>query len=192
MSKRRKKDYCESCGLCESKGHDYEIRLYLCKQCRMTVCNECRSKKLRCPRCASYDLPSNCKIVPPHENAGNPCGLFRGDVGLDDIPKPHRFYYDDPKHIPLVKVYVQQFVSIGKHLWVDLKADSDPIWDPREKRWCEVRDHPVAWSERKPCDTMKQAKAFIRRNLKEQYGKNPVVVQFEQGAVMRWFYREGD
>lgn len=192
MSKRHKKDHCESCGLCAAKERDYEIRLYLCKQCGMTVCNECRDNKRRCPRCISYDLPANCKIVPPYDNVGSSCGYLRGDIGLDDIPKPHRFYYDDPKHTPLVKVYVRKFYGVGVHWWVDVKADTDPIWDPGEKRWCEVRDHPVPWAARKQCKTMEYAKSFIRSSIKKKYPKKAVVVQFEQGEVMRWFYREGD
>ena len=168
-----------------------------CAQCGRPLCPDCRSKKGRCGSCESYNLPGNFLVLPETAHGfRSQTQIWLNSHTLADIPKPHVFWYDDPKLRRSVTVKCRMWAGIGVHYHTNLEEDEDPLWCSEEKAWVKVRDHHEerpAWNPMtcRP-KTVEEAAAWIRRQLVRHYGKRPTFVVFKSCEIARWFYREGD
>lgn len=195
---RRKKPkegdiFCAICGVCKDQdGRGDDIPIKKCKQCSNKICRDCCNKKGNCCKCAEYDLPKNFTIVYEddlYKTSSRVCGHTGGN--LEDIPKPHRFFYDDPKMNPLVFVESHIWHGIGIHYHTSIKEDINPVWNSAENHWQEPWGISQ-WSVDEKFNTPKEARDFVVKTLKKRFRRKKIRVCFRSSEVRGWFYKEGD
>lgn len=83
---------------------------------------------------------------------------------IADYPGPHRRYYDDRRRKRKVTVGVIVY-SIGKHYWVSMRQDDNPIWDGKSWRLCwddkESRGRVLS----RQCDNKIEVHHFVRHAM---------------------------
>jgi hypothetical protein len=182
-----KNEHEDECAMCSSMPEGNQEPLRHCSQCHRLTCNTCQDDKGRCGFCAGYDLPMN--FISIDSNVGYPLKAEWTSMGgrtLNDLPKPHTFWYDDPNLSPVVEVSSLVWPGIGIHYHTDIEA---------EGQWLQIgRDAPAQWhiTNLKP-KTPQSAKRWIKEQLIKHYGtEQRVFVIFKSSQVRRWFYKEGD
>lgn len=124
--------------------------------------------------------------------------FFGGNI--KDYPKARRLFPGKKKRH--VSVSVRSYYGIGKHYWVTMKEEGNPIWDTKEKAWRECWDDTIGRGhiESKSFLSMVSAKLWIERISKTLFPRKTHVIDLLDFSGLtevdekHWLgiYKEGD
>lgn len=113
---------------------------------------------------------------------------------LREIPKPHKRKWPESREKRTVNISCSIYSGIGKHYYVSILEEDNPIWNAKREVWQK------AWDDKKgkgksfgtrSFDSHRQAMDHIRKILAENF--SPETHWFyENSTGETWFYREGD
>ena len=119
---------------------------------------------------------------------------------LKEIPKPHKRKFEDKRRKREVTVTITMFFGVGKHYYVGIREEDNPIWDST------VEEHgPIGWHHAWDDDgkngerfserfTIKEdAERYIKKKFKKHFPKKTHKLVLDLiGETTQWFYKEGD
>lgn len=110
---------------------------------------------------------------------------------LAEIPEPRVRLHDVPGYQREVSIHVTRYIA-GRHYWVDIREEGNPIWDAKEQTWAKAWDDRNgdgrSWGEKfnKP----ESAEDFIQLVLKDHFTGTVYRVTRDYETVT--YGREGD
>jgi hypothetical protein len=126
--------------------------------------------------------------------------LFIGGGSIKDYPNAKRKFPGRTKR--LVRISARMYYGIGKHYWITMHEENNPIWDAKEKAWRECWDDlkKNGRIESQSFLSIVSAKLWIEEVAKKYFPKKTHKLQdIDFGGLTeedekRWLgiYKEGD
>jgi hypothetical protein len=121
------------------------------------------------------------------------CGYFGGNI--EEIPKPHIRMFSNKQRKRKVQVEFHNWVGNGgRHTYVSLTEEDNPIWNEKEYRWQKPWEDPEGkgqyFSNR--FNTHEQAVRWAKKIAKKYFPNKTHKLVRKYSDNQKWWYKEGD
>ena len=120
-----------------------------------------------------------------------PSGEVVWGVNLEEVPEPHRWWFDDKRHRRGVTVTIGTFFGVGHHFYAEIEEQDDYVWDSCRKAWRRPWVAPPHGGQKfeERWSTVAAAERYVELILADHFPRHKVVSA--KGRAI-WRYREGD
>lgn len=120
------------------------------------------------------------------------CGHFQFGGHRADFPKVVQREFPASRKRRKVTLTISIFFGIGRHYYVDLTEEDNPLWDPNQKCWVKPWDDVEAKGQRfsERFASERAAERWARRIIAKHFPRHRIVRS--GGRDNRWHYKDGD
>ncbi|MFW5994574.1 MAG: hypothetical protein ACOCRN_00540 [Spirochaetia bacterium] len=114
---------------------------------------------------------------------------------IDDIPEPHlRLFPDFAERRRRVEVKISRFRGYGRHFYVDMVEEDNPVWDEEAGDWIVTAGDEAGAGQRRVMGftTERRARRWVEAVFAESFGEETHELCIRDEVTEHHLYSEGD